>query len=208
MAWAARPRPMIQASPRSRRAPPPRRGVRGRPKDSSSNKKRDRDQDPILISVSLIPHPHVNDLLAPPQDRNCGTDGIRIPIQPYVHPLSGVLTTVRRSCSLRCVRAISTIPCWFPCKIVALRADGRAWQEVAATVTLSTSRCRAIHAATRRPVAQPRHDDSPILANLRAFLIAHPAGCRCHDARWPDRLVSPATIEGRFGSWRRAVDLC
>lgn len=93
-------------------------------------------------------------------------------------------------------------------QIAALRAEGATWSAVAATVGLSLSRVRALHAgrSALEDAAPNRPDDDAILGNVRAFLLTHPdqASRRAY-AAWPDRLVSPATIENRFGSWVQAV---
>jgi hypothetical protein len=46
-----------------------------------------------------------------------------------------------------------------------------------------------------------------ILENVRAFLATGSAPSRRTYGSWPARIVSPATIENRFGSWAKAVML-
>ncbi len=89
-------------------------------------------------------------------------------------------------------------------QVATLRGEGRTWAEVAAATGLAASRVRAIHA--RHVGASERPDDDAILENLRQFLTecGKTANRRAY-AAWPGRMVSPATIESRFGSWTIAT---
>ena len=90
-------------------------------------------------------------------------------------------------------------------RVVALRAEGKTWPEIAAAVGLSHSRVRAIYEDCT--AAQGRPDDDMILENVRAFLATGSAPSRRTYGSWPARIVSPATVENRFGSWAKAVML-
>jgi len=98
-------------------------------------------------------------------------------------------------------------------QISALRGAGKTWADVAATVGLSSSRVRDLHASADARRAGPRQrttaalDDDAILANVRAFVTTGGAMSRRAYAAWPNRLAAPATIENRFGSWAHAVHL-
>ena len=93
-------------------------------------------------------------------------------------------------------------------RIVALRHGGKTWYEIAAAVGLSPSRARAIY-ASRVEVATAPVDDAAILSNIEMFArgCTNQAPTRRAYGQWSGRIVSPATIEHRFGSWQRAVDL-
>jgi len=88
-------------------------------------------------------------------------------------------------------------------RVVALRDEGRTWPEIAAAVGLSHSRVRAIYDDCTPTQARP--DDDMILENIRAFLTTGSAPSRRAYGAWPERVVSPATVEHRFGSWALAL---
>jgi len=91
-------------------------------------------------------------------------------------------------------------------QIAALRSEGKTWDEVAAAVELSPSRVRDIH--THATVTPDRPNDAAILDNVHAFLLASPTSpSRRAYAKWPGRIAAPTTIENRFDSWARAVEL-
>ncbi len=91
-------------------------------------------------------------------------------------------------------------------QIAALRDEGKTWDEVAAVVGLSPSRVRDLYALQMGAADRP--DDTAILDNLSAFLLANPATIsRRAYVQWPGRLVAATTIENRFGSWARAIAL-
>jgi hypothetical protein len=92
-------------------------------------------------------------------------------------------------------------------RVVALRDEGKTWPEIAAAVGLSHSRVRAIYDDCTATQARP--DDvmtlENILENIRAFLATGSAPSRRAYGAWPERVVSPATVEHRFGSWALAL---
>jgi hypothetical protein len=97
-------------------------------------------------------------------------------------------------------------------QIVALRDAGKMWAEVAAAVGLSHSRVRELHSrATGDREAEARVEDEAVLCNVRAFLLESRLESRAVQPRrraygaWPERVVSPATVENHFGSWARAL---
>jgi hypothetical protein len=91
-------------------------------------------------------------------------------------------------------------------RIAALRQEGKTWSEIAATVGLSMSRVRSIYASSERSLHVPV-SDAAILSNLRQYMEStNQPPTRRAFARWRERIVSPATVENRFGSWQRAVE--
>jgi hypothetical protein len=94
---------------------------------------------------------------------------------------------------------------------VARRQAGETWPAIALAVGLSTSRVRRLYAAAIAPPPRLSPGAAAIIANLRAFLAeaamtGTPTSRRAYGA-WPGRLVSPATIVTRFGTWARALAL-
>jgi hypothetical protein len=88
-------------------------------------------------------------------------------------------------------------------RVVALRDEGKTWPEIAAAVGLSHSHVRASYDDCTATQARP--DDDMILENIRAFLATGSAPSRRTYGGWPERVVSPATVENRFGSWALAL---
>jgi hypothetical protein len=96
-------------------------------------------------------------------------------------------------------------------EIVARRKAGETWQAIALAVGLSPSRVRRLYAAAVHPAPRLSPSAMAIIANLHAFLteattMGTPTSRRAYGA-WADRLVSPATIVTRFGTWAHALGL-
>jgi len=89
-------------------------------------------------------------------------------------------------------------------QIVVLRQEGQPWPTIAVAVGLSQSRVRSIYAEAVHTVSRPNSDDA-LLDNLRQFLAACNRSSRRAYGAWSERIVSPATVENRFGSWTQAV---
>jgi hypothetical protein len=96
-------------------------------------------------------------------------------------------------------------------EIVARRRAGATWPQIALAVGLSRSRVRRLYAAAVAPPPRLSPGAAAIIANLRAFLaeaavLGTPTSRRAYGA-WAGRLVSPATVVTRFGTWARALVL-
>jgi hypothetical protein len=94
---------------------------------------------------------------------------------------------------------------------VARRKAGETWLAIALAVGLSPSRVRRLYAAVVHPAPRLSPGAAALIANLRAFLAeaattAAPTSRRAYGA-WAGRLVSPATVVTRFGTWAHALAL-
>jgi hypothetical protein len=136
--------------------------------------------------------------IVPVSAAECGTDGL---------PSSSRLTWQ----ALRIAPIDRADPAARQGEIVARRQAGETWPAIALAVGLSISRVRRLYGTAIAPPPRLSPGAAALIANLRAFLAeaattGAPTSRRAYGA-WTGRLVSPATVVSRFGTWARALAL-